>query len=69
MTATRYAKTSAMPIGWHLVFVTQRGQIMAGSTSARLRNISNDALPDPMITAARSSVTGIVPAASTCPTS
>ena len=44
--------TSAMAMGWHLVVVTHLGQIMAGSTSTRWRSISNDALADPMITAA-----------------
>ena len=40
---------------------------MAGSTSARCRSISNEALPDPMITAARSSVTATVPDARILP--
>ena len=41
------------------------GTTMTGSTSTRLRSISKLALPDPMMMAARSSVTGTGPAAST----
>ena len=46
-----------MPIGWQRV-PTQRGVIMTGRRSVRWRRISNDALPEPMIAAARNSVTG-----------
>ena len=60
---------SLIAIGWQRVRVTHRGQIIAGSTSTRWRSISNDALPEPMITAARSSVTGTVPPARIRPTS
>ncbi len=48
---------------------TQRGVTIAGSTSTRLRSISKLADPEPMMTAARSSVTGTGPDASTRPTS
>ena len=58
-----------MAIGWQRVWVTHRGVTMTGSTSVRWRNISNDALPEPMMTAARSSTTGTGPDASTRPTS
>ena len=58
-----------MAMGWQLVRVTQIGATMAGSTSTRLRSISKEALPEPMMIAARSSVTGTGPAASSRPTS
>ncbi len=57
-----------MPIGWQRV-PTQRGVIMIGRRSVRWRRISNDALPEPMITAARNSVTGTPWAASSAPVS
>ena len=55
-----------MPIGWQRV-PTQRGVIMIGSRSVRWRRISNDALPEPMMIAARNSVTGTPCAASSFP--
>ena len=48
---------------------THLGVTIAGSTSTRFRSISKLAEPDPMMTAARSSVTGTGPEASTRPTS
>ncbi len=66
--STRRSKTSLMAIGWHLV-LTHDGVVMTGSTSVKCRIISKLTEPDPMITAARSSVTGTVPAERTRPTS
>ena len=57
-----------MPIGWQRVS-TQRGVIMTGRRSVRWRRISNEALPEPMMTAARNSVTGTPCAASSAPVS
>ena len=59
---------SRIPIGWQRV-ATHRGVIMTGRRSVRCRRISNDALPEPMITAARNSVTGTPAAASSAPVS
>ncbi len=55
-------------MGWQRVR-THCGVTMTGSTSTRWRSISNDALPEPMTTAARSSVHGTGPEARTRPTS
>ena len=55
-------------MGWQRVS-TQRGVIMTGSRSVRWRRISNEALPEPMMTAARNSVTGTPCAASSAPVS
>ncbi len=68
MQPIRYASTLRMAIGW-VRLETQRGQTMAGSRETSERSISNDALPEPMIIAARSSVVGTGPARSTSPTS
>jgi hypothetical protein len=57
-----------MAIGW-VRLETQRGQTITGSRWTRARSISNDALPEPMIMAARSSVAGTGPPRSTSPTS
>ena len=67
--ATRQCSTSAMAMGWQRVWVTHRGQTITGSTSTRCRSISKEALPEPMITAARSSVSGTVPDPRIRPTS
>ena len=57
-----------MATGWTRVRYTHRGTTMAGSTSTMLRSISKLALPEPMMTAARSSVTGTGPSARVRPT-
>lgn len=54
---TRYRSTSRTAIGWIRV-ETQLGVTMTGSRSVRYRSISKDAEPEPMMTAARSTVTG-----------
>ena len=55
-------------MGWQRVS-THLGVTIMGSTSTRWRSISNEALPEPITTAARSSVHGTDPEASTWPTS
>ena len=56
-----------MAMGWQSVR-TQRGVIMTGRCSTRLRSSSKEALPEPMMMAARNSVTGTPCAASSAPT-
>ena len=57
-----------MAIGW--VFTsTHFGQIIRGSLETSDRSISKEALPEPTIMAALSSVTGTRPARRTSPTS
>ena len=65
---TRYRTTSRMAIGSHRDD-THRGATIAGRRRVRSRMISNDAEPDPMITAARSSVTGTPAVRSAAPVS
>ncbi len=48
---------------------THRGVIMIGNRSTRYRRISNDAEPEPMIMAARNTVTGTEPDARAVSTS
>ncbi len=67
-TPSRYPSTLRIAMGW-LGVPTHRGVTMAGRRSTRYRRISNDALPEPRIMAARSVVTGTGPSASTRPTS
>ncbi len=57
---TRQRSTSRTAIGWIRVS-TQRGVTMTGSRSVRYRSISNEAEPEPITTAARSSVTATPP--------
>ena len=57
-----------MAIGWQRLS-THRGVTMTGSTSTRYRSISKLAEPEPMMIAARSSVTGTGPSARIWPTS
>ena len=57
-----------MAMGWHSVR-TQRGVIITGRCSTRLRSSSKEALPEPMMTAARNSVTGTPCEASSAPVS
>ena len=52
--------TSLSAIGW-IAVCTQRGQIMNGSRSVSERRISNETLPAPSTTAARSSTTATSP--------
>ena len=59
---------SVEAIGW-IAVRTQRGQTMNGSRSVRYRSISNEILPAPSTTAARSSTTGTPRDASAVPTS
>ena len=59
---------SRTAIGWHLVR-THFGVVITGRTSVRERSISKEREPDPMITAARTSVTGVAPEARMLPTS
>ena len=68
MPAVRYESTSRIAIGWQRVR-THFGVVIAGSTWVRWRSISNDIDPEPMMTAARNSVTGTPEEASTRPTS
>lgn len=65
---TSRRSTSRTAIGWMRVR-TQLGVTIAGSRSVRYRSISNDADPDPMITAARSTAVGTPEARRMRPTS
>ncbi len=60
--------TSSMPMGCVGVS-THFGQTITGRRSTRARTISNDRLPDPMITDERNSITGTVPDRRMRPTS
>ncbi len=64
---TSQRSTSRTEMGWQRLS-TQRGVTIAGRTSTRYRSISKLADPDPMMSAARSSVTGTGPSARTRPT-
>ena len=64
-TPTRYVITFWTAIGWHGVF-THFGVIMTGNRWTRYRRISKEAEPEPMIIAARSTVTG-TPAEASAP--
>ena len=63
----KYERTSRIAIGW-LRVLTQRGHIMTGSRSTKALIISKDALPEPMIMAARNSVVATEPALRMSPT-
>ena len=65
---TRYRSTSRTAIGW-IRLCTHRGVTMTGSRSVRYRSISNDADPEPMITAACSTTAGTPDRRKTSPTS
>ena len=66
--STRYRRTSPIAIGW-MRLRTQRGVTIAGSLSVRYRSISNDADPEPMMTAARRTTVGTPAPARIRPTS
>ncbi len=65
---TRYRSTSRTAMGW-IRTSTHRGVIITGSRSVRCRSISKDTDPEPMMTAAWSTVVGTPEASRISPTS